>query len=91
MTLLAEYGVTAESLPGLTGKLHHGLSINNESAERLLSQKNEILLVHLFRIVGYLTTQNYRFQHDYKVVVQKTLVPKNGNCPNILKLFDTCH
>ncbi len=79
MTLLAEYGVTAESLPGLMGKLGHGLSVNSESAERLLSQKNEVLLVHLFRIANYLTTQNYRFQHDYKIVVQKTLVPKNGN------------
>ncbi len=83
VTLLVDYGVTAESITGLIGKLNHGLAVNNESDERLFSQKNEIFLSHLFRIAHYLTTQNYRFQHDYKVVIQKTLVPKNGkHCIN---------
>lgn len=79
VTVLANYGVTAESVTGLIGKLNHGLSVNNDADERLFSQKNEILLSHLFRIADYLMTQHYRFQHDYKVVIQKTLVPKNGN------------
>lgn len=78
VTLLADYGVRAETLNGLLGKLNHGLAVNNEGDARLLSQKNEILISHFFRIAHYLTTENYRFQHDYKVVIQKTLVPKNG-------------